>query len=157
MSEFSEKERELIVSKLMSLGLTKAADDFKKNGICRAFNSSTGKIYSLNRWDKRRTGHVKELFDSRTYLIIRTYDSRDNIGQVDFFLGLDDEDFTEFISAKPESGAISAPAFYSNYIYGVESFFYTRVLESTVPESTAWETITSIQLDNYDPDIDDDD
>ena len=156
MNKFNDTEKEKIVSRLCRLGLYDLADDFDSDVIPRVYNTRTGKYKSLLGRDIRRINKIEELFGSRTYLIIRAYDMREDIeNPVDFFLGLDDSEYTEFINVDPQGGAVSAPAYYPGYSYpyGIESFMYNKW-----PESNAWIIITSIQLQpihEFDDDTDD--
>ena len=156
--KFNATEREMIVSQLFKLGLYELADTF--DGIPMVFNSTTGKCRPKTRKDDMHINHIEKLFHSRTYLIIRAHDIRDDIyDPIDFFLGLNDDDWesTEFIDVDPQGGAVVyCPAFYPgyDYSYDIESFMYNKL-----PNSSAWNVITSIQLPmhEFNDDIDDTD
>lgn len=154
MYKFNEMERNIVVSNLNNLGLYEIAEDFRINCTPRLFNTVTGKMEILEQSDIRHLRQVNKLYDgSKTYLIVRAVDIRGDIGTVDFFLGIDD-DYTDFISAEPEGGAIIAPAYYQGYDcrYNIESFMYSKL-----PDEKEWHILTSIQKHTTDTDCDDDD
>ena len=157
---FDEKEKKKIVSQLCKLGLCDLADEFKTDGLPRVFSTRTGKYKHLTGNDIRNINIVKELYNSRTFVIIRADDLRDDIyDPVDYFLGLDNSNYTKYIGVNPQGGAVSSPAFYPGYAYpynySINCFMYNKRSNS----SNAWNVLTSVMFQatrGFDDDTDDD-
>ena len=158
---YNEKEKKKIVSQLFKLGLYDLADEFESDGMPRVFSTKTGKHKHLSGNDIRNINIVNDLYDSRTFVIIRADDLRDDIyDPVDFFLGLDNSGYTQYIGVNPQSGAVSCPSFYPGYAhpycYSIECFMYNKKR----PNSNAWHVLTSVVFQptrEFDNDTDNDD
>lgn len=143
MNMFDREEQRYIFYSILKLGLHDLADDFRKHGLVRVFDTRTGRSSPLSDLDILHIEDVKEIFGSRTFLIISAFDTREGVGKVDFFLGIGDEgcNYTNLIFVEPEVGAISSPALFPNreFQYSIESFVFSKTTESD-----SWDTITSL-------------